>query len=378
MEPINVTRPQLPPLSDLIPLLETIWESGVVTNNGPYHDRFEREIREHLHIQNISLFNNATIGLLAIVKALDLKDEVITSPYSFVATTHALTWNNITPVFADVCKHNFNICPASIEKLITEKTSGILAVHCYGSPCDVDKLERIADKYRIRLVFDAAHAFGVTVRGKSILEFGDASVLSFHGTKVFNTFEGGAVVSTNPDLISRVNRLRNFGFTSEISVNEIGINGKMAEFNAALGCVQLKYIDDFILQRKVVYERYVKELKELPGIIIPFDGIRNDQIQNYSYFPIRVTPDFPLTRDELYMKLKMVGINTRRYFYPLIPNFPIYEMSFKNYKKNYQNAESLAKEVLCLPIYPSLSENELSRVINEIFYFSSEEYQQPN
>ena len=202
---INVTKPQLPPLSVLIPLLEDIWESGVVTNCGPHHERFEREIKDYLGVQNISLLNNATVGLLTTIKALNLTGEVITSPYSFVATTHALVWNNITPVFSDVCQHNFNICPTSLERLITEKTTGILAVHCYGSPCDVDQLERLADKYRIKLVFDAAHAFGVKVRGKSILEFGDASVLSFHGTKVFNTFEGGAVVSANPDLISNLN-----------------------------------------------------------------------------------------------------------------------------------------------------------------------------
>ncbi len=266
MQPINVTRPQLPPLSDLIPLLEDIWNSGCVTNGGPYHEKFEAKLKAYLGVQNLSLFNNATIGLLATIKALNLKGEVITSPYSFVATTHALTWNSITPVFADVCTHDFNICPARMEKLITEKTTAILAVHCYGSPCDVEELERIADKYKLKLVFDAAHAFGVKVKGKSITEFGDASVLSFHGTKVFNTFEGGAVISRNQRLVTRINKLKNFGFSSEVAVVDVGINGKMSEFNAALGSVQLDYIDDFIFKRKLVYQYYVDKLRNLRGV----------------------------------------------------------------------------------------------------------------
>jgi dTDP-4-amino-4,6-dideoxygalactose transaminase len=363
MAPINVTKPQLPPLSDLVPLLEDIWESGVVTNCGPYHERFENKLKKYLGIKNISIFNNATIGLLATIKALDLKGEVITSPYSFVATSHALTWNSITPVFSDISTHDFNICPATIERLITEKTSAILAVHCYGSPCNVDELERIADKYKIKLVFDAAHAFGIKVKGKSIGEFGDASVLSFHGTKVFNTFEGGAVICPNRKLVEKINRLKNFGFSSEVDVDEVGINGKMSEFNAALGCIQLDYIDNFILKRKSIYQHYIDRLRDLPGILIPFDGVRQDQIQNYSYFPIRVTSESLLTRDELYTQLKTRGINTRRYFYPIIPNFSVYHSLYLTEKEKFRNAKKLADEVLCLPIYPSLERGDIDRVV---------------
>ncbi len=366
MQPINVTRPQLPPLSDLIPLLEDIWNSGCVTNGGPYHEKFEAKLKAYLGVQNLSLFNNATIGLLATIKALNLKGEVITSPYSFVATTHALTWNSITPVFADVCTHDFNICPARIEKLITEKTTAILAVHCYGSPCDVDELERIADKYKLKLVFDAAHAFGVKVKGKSITEFGDASVLSFHGTKVFNTFEGGAVISRNQRLVTRINKLKNFGFSSEVAVVDVGINGKMSEFNAALGSVQLDYIDDFIFKRKLVYQYYVDKLRNLRGVLIPFDGVTQKQIQNYSYFPIIVTSESPLTRDELYTQLKKRGINTRRYFYPIIPDFSVYHALYGAEENNFRNAKQLASEVLCLPIYPSLEKDDVKRIVREI------------
>ena len=366
MEPINVTRPQLPPLSNLIPLLEDIWNSGCVTNSGPYHQQFEAKLKAHLGVKNLSLLSNATIALLATIKALNLKGEVITSPYSFVATTHALTWNNITPVFSDVCTHDFNICPARVEKLITEKTTAILAVHCYGSPCNVDALERIADRHKLKLVFDAAHAFGVKVKGKSLSEFGDASVLSFHGTKVFNTFEGGAVVSRNQQLVEKINKLKNFGFSSEVDVDDVGINGKMSEFNAALGLLQLDYIDNFIFKRKLIYQYYVDKLGKLPGILIPFDGFRQNQIQNYSYFPIVVTPESALTRDELYTLLKRRGINTRRYFYPIIPDFSVYRALYYADEKNFRNARKLASAVLCLPIYPSLDKNDLIRIVSEI------------
>ncbi len=366
MKILNVTRPALPPLRELLPLLEGIWESGVVTNSGEYHQSFENGLKNYLGVKNLTLFNNATIGLMASLKALELKDEIITTPYSFVATAHAISWNNIKPVFVDICPRNFNICPLKVERFITEKTSAILAVHCYGSPCDVDALERLADKYKLKLIFDAAHAFGVKFRGKSIAEFGDASILSFHATKVFNTFEGGAVISSNKEIILKLEKLKNFGFTSETTVEEIGINGKMSEFNSALGLIQLRHIDSYITRRKQIYEAYVQSLKEVPGILIPFDGVRQAMIQNYAYFPVRITSDFPLTRDELYWELKNNGINTRRYFYPIISDFDSYRTSYFQEKKNLTNAAALAEEVLCLPIYPSLTHEQLRRVVDAI------------
>ena len=366
MNIINVTKPALPPLPELMPLLEDIWESGVVTNGGKCHELFKNRLKQYLGVKALSLFNNATIGLLATIKALDLKGEVITTPYSFVATTHALAWNNIKPVFADVCMGDFNICPVEIEKRITEHTSAILAVHCYGSPCDIDSLQRLADRYKIKLVFDAAHAFGVKFKGKSIAEFGDASILSFHGTKVFNTFEGGAVISRDANVIFKLEKLKNFGFTSETTVEAIGINGKMSEFNAALGIVQLRHIDSYILKRKAIYEYYLQALRKVPGLIMPFDGENRAKIQNYGYFPIRVTSRFRITRDELYKNLVKKGINTRRYFYPLISDFDSYRTEHRDERRNLLNAAKLAEEVLCLPLYPTLTETEIEKVVKEV------------
>jgi dTDP-4-amino-4,6-dideoxygalactose transaminase len=377
MHVINVTKPELPPLSELMPLLEGIWESGVVTNGGNCHKLFEGGLKHYLGVKNLSLFNNATIGLLATIKAFDLKGEVITTPYSFVATTHALAWNNIKPVFADVCMANFNICPIDVEKRITENTSAILAVHCYGNPCDIDSLQRLADKYRIKLVFDAAHAFGVKFKGKSITEFGDASILSFHGTKVFNTFEGGAVVSREAEIVSKLEKLKNFGFTSETSVEAVGINGKMSEFNAALGLVQLHHIDNYILRRKAIYEYYLQALRRVPGLVVPFDGLNQAKIQNYGYFPIRVTSRFGITRDELYRNLKKSGINTRRYFYPLISDFDPYIATHRDQRENLRKATKLAEEVLCLPIYPALTKLEMEKVAEGVRTFGSKYRHKP-
>ena len=366
MNLINVTKPELPPLSELIPLLEGIWESGVVTNGGNCHKLFENGLRHYLGVKNLSLFNNATIGLLATIKAFDLRGEVITTPYSFVATTHALAWNNIKPVFADACMANFNICPIEVEKRITENTSAILAVHCYGNPCDIDSLQRLADKYRIKLVFDAAHAFGVKFKGKSITEFGDASILSFHGTKVFNTFEGGAVASRDADIVSKLEKLKNFGFTSETTVEAVGINGKMSEFNAALGLVQLQHVNNYILRRKAIYEYYLQAFRRVPGLVVPFDGVNQEKIQNYGYFPVRVTSRFGVTRDELYQSLKEIGINTRRYFYPIISDYDSYRAEHRDERGNLPNAVKLAEEVLCLPIYPALTEIEIEKVVEGV------------
>jgi dTDP-4-amino-4,6-dideoxygalactose transaminase len=371
MHVINVTKPELPPLSELMPLLEGIWESGVVTNGGNCHKLFEGGLKHYLGVKNLSLFNNATIGLLATIKAFDLKGEVITTPYSFVATTHALAWNNIKPVFADVCMANFNICPIEVEKRITENTSAILAVHCYGNPCDIDSLQRLADKYRIKLVFDAAHAFGVKFKGKSITEFGDASILSFHGTKVFNTFEGGAVVSSDAGVVLKLEKLKNFGFTSETTVEAVGINGKMSEFNAALGLAQLQHVDNYVSRRKAIYEYYLKALRKVPGLMMPFDGVNQATIQNYGYFPIRVTSRFGVTRDELYQRLKEIGINTRRYFYPIISDFDPYRAKYSVKREYLRKATKLAEEVLCLPIYPALTKLEMEKVAEGVRAFGS-------
>lgn len=360
---IYVTKPSLPPLEELIPYLREIWDSGMVTNGGPFHQRLEQELCEYLGVQYISLFTNATIALITALQALRISGEVITTPYSFVATSHALLWNGLKPVFVDIDPNTLNIDPYKIEQAITAQTTAILPVHCYGHPCDVDAIQKIADTHNLKVIYDAAHAFGVQCHCGSILNHGDLSVLSFHATKVFNTFEGGAIVCPDAKTKVRIDQLKNFGHFGETAVVAPGINGKMSEFNAALGLLQLKYVDQVIGRRKAIDSVYRERLSGVNGIRCLSDA--GEKVSNYSYFPIMVGADYPISRDDLYQKLKDHGIHPRRYFYPLISEFPMYRGLPSAYRDNLPESTIAAQQVLCLPIYPDL---EMS-MVDEITRF---------
>lgn len=351
-EKIFVTEPYLPPLEELLPSLEKIWNNKILTNSGPFHQKFERALCEYLNVEHISLFANGTLSLVTALQALRITGEVITTPYSFVATTHSALWNGIKPVFVDVEPDTLNIDPQKIEAAITPQTTAILAVHCYGHPCDVDAVEKIADTYNLKVVYDAAHAFGVQCHCGSVLKHGDLSILSFHATKVFNTFEGGAIISPDLKTKNRIDHLKNFGFSGETSVVATGINGKMNEFSAALGLLQLSHIDQAIEKRRGLDLAYRKGLAGVKGIRC-LEG-SNEQRPNFAYFPILVGPAYPIARDELYERLKANGIYARRYFYPLISEFPMYRGLPSSSGSNLSVAKQAAAQVLCLPIYPSL------------------------
>jgi dTDP-4-amino-4,6-dideoxygalactose transaminase len=363
-KPIYVTQPSLPPLEEFIPYLEQIWENKILTNNGPFHKQLEQDLCKYLGVPYICLFSNATIALITAIKALNLKGEVITTPYSFVATAHSLLWNDINPVFIDIDPITLNLNPHLIEEAITHKTTAIMPVHVYGHPCDVDAIDEIANKHNLKVIYDAAHAFGVKCHCGSILNHGDLSVLSFHATKVFNTFEGGAIICSSLEMKNHIDQLKNFGFTSETTVVETGINGKMNELNAAVGLLQLNHIDDVILKRKEIDDLYRKGLNGVDGIRC---HIKPDAEQcNYGYFPIFVDEEYPLTRDQLYDKLKERGINARRYFYPLITDFPMYSKIQKTSKHVLNVSNGVADKVICLPIYPDLSEVDQQFIIDAI------------
>lgn len=361
-KPIYVTQPYLPPLEEFIPYLEEIWASKTLTNGGPMHQRLEQALCEYLSVEHISLFNNGTIALLTALQALNVVGEVITTPYSFVATAHSLLWNGIKPVFVDIDPHTLNLDPKKIEAAITPQTAAILAVHCYGNPCDVEAIQKIADKFSLRVIYDAAHAFGVQDAGGSILRHGDLSVLSFHATKVFNTFEGGAIICPDAKTKKRIDQLKNFGFVDEVTVVAPGINGKMSEVNAAFGLLQLKYIDASIARRKEISSTYRAVLKDVPGITCLNGGAQ--AVTNHSYFPILVHPGFPLGRDALYEKLKVSNIYARRYFYPLISNLSMYRSMCSARRENLPVATRVASQVLCLPIYSDLIDADQQRVIS--------------
>ena len=361
---IYVTEPFLPPLEEFIPYLEKIWESKTLTNGGPFHRQLEAALCDFLGVRHISLFTNGTLALLTALQALRIAGEVITTPYSFVATAHSLLWNGIKPVFVDIDPHTFNLDPAKIESAITPHTTAIMPVHCYGRPCDVDAIQKIADNYNLRVIYDAAHAFGVHSPAGTLLNHGDLSVLSFHATKVFTTFEGGAIVSPDAKTKELIDHLKNFGFVNEVTVVAPGINGKMSEWNAALGLLQLKYFDQAVARRKKVDAAYRAALRDVPGIRCapPSDTYS----VNYAYFPILVESDYPVTRDELYRRLKDRDIHPRRYFYPLISDFPMYRGLPSAQKENLPEACRIAKQVLCLPIYPALREADLHKVVSAI------------
>lgn len=360
--PIYVTQPVLPELEDFIPYLEQIWTNKVLTNCGPLHQQLEQELCDYLGVPYISLFNNGTIALVTALQALNLKEggEVITTPYTFVATAHSIVWNKLKPVFVDIDPRTSNIDPYKVGQAITDKTVAILPVHCYGIPCDVDSLKKIADKNNLKLIYDAAHAFGVRYNGQSLLNYGDLSVMSFHATKVFNTFEGGAIVCHGLEMKQRIDRLKNFGIVDETTIENISLNGKMSEVHAALGLLQLKMIDQTLYARQKVDQKYCELLADIEGITcIQRTAIDQD---NYSYFPIVISKPYPLSRDELFEKLKENKIFSRKYFYPLMTELSIY----KKFSSNTPNAKKLSEQVICLPMYPILKNEEIQHIINVI------------
>ncbi len=358
---ILVTSPLLPPLEEFTPYLEQIWRTKWLTNNGHFHQQLEQELCDYLGVKHICLFSNGTLALITALQALRITGEVITTPYSFVATTHSLWWNNIKPVFVDIEPNTFNIDPAKIESAITPQTTAIMPVHVYGNPCNNKAIQEIADNYNLKVIYDAAHAFGVKENGHSVLNFGDMSILSFHATKVFNTFEGGAIVCHDEKMKQHIDDLKNFGFRGETTVIAPGINAKMNEVQAAFGLLQLKYVDKAIARRKEITELYRNELKDLKGI-----SFLNDlpSIEHtHSYFPILVDEQlYGIRRDELYEKLKENNIYSRRYFYPLISNFPAYQGLKSASKNNLHIANKVADQVICLPIYPDLQEADIRRI----------------
>jgi dTDP-4-amino-4,6-dideoxygalactose transaminase len=359
-QPIYVTQPHLPSLEDFIPLLQEIWNRKILTNGGPFHQELEQALCEYLGVEHLTLFANGTIALVTALKALRITGEVITTPYSFVATAHALLWNDITPVFVDINPQTLNLDSKKIEAAITPRTAAILPVHCYGTPCDVDAIQGIADAYNFKVIYDAAHAFGVRCHCGSLLNHGDLSVLSFHATKVFNTFEGGAIICHDDKTKQHIDYLKNFGFVNETTVVATGINGKMNEMQAALGLLQLKSIDTAIDKRRAIDGLY-------RDIIEPIEGLHCLQSSaalrhNYGYFPILVSERYPLTRDGLYKKLKDNNVYSRRYFYPLITEFSMYRGMPSAKAEGLPVANRMARQVICLPIYPELAPRDLEKI----------------
>ena len=362
---ITVTSPLLPDLEEFYQMLRQIWDSKWVTNNGEFHKRFESALCEYLKVPYISVFTNGTLPLITALQALNISGEVITTPYSFVATTHSLWWNGIKPVFVDIDPATGGIDPERIESAITPKTTAIMPVHVYGKPCRTKEIQAIADKYGLKVIYDAAHAFGIEVDGKSILEEGDMSTLSFHGTKVFGTAEGGALVVNAAKMKERIDYLKNFGFAGETEVVAPGINGKMDEMRAAFGLLNLQQVDAAIEKRHQVAVRYREALRPVDGLEFWDDmpGVRH----NYGYFPIFVdTEKYGMTRDELYFKMREQGILARRYFYPLISSFSTYRGLPSATRENLPNATRMADTVLCLPIHHELTDADQQRVLDVI------------
>ena len=360
---ITVTSPLLPDLDEFHEMLKDIWEKRWITNNGEYHQRLEQALAEHLKVPYVSLFTNGTLPLITALQALRITGEVITTPYSFVATTHALWWNGIKPVFVDIEWETGCMDPSKIEAAITPKTTAIMPVHVYGKPCNTKAIQKIADKYGLKVIYDAAHAFGVEVNGESILNEGDLSTLSFHATKVFNTIEGGAMVMHDEKTKKRIDYLKNFGFAGETEVVAPGINSKMDEMRSAYGLLNLKQVDAAVEARHQVAVRYREALRDVEGITFWDDlpGVRH----NYSYFPIFVDAKrYGMTRDELYFKMKEQGVLGRRYFYPLISDFSTYRSLPSASKENLPVATKMANEVICLPMHHALSDEDIERVLN--------------
>ncbi len=370
MDKITVTSPLLPPLDEFVPYLQQIWDSKWITNNGSFHLQLEQALTDYLGIDYLSLFTNGTLPLITALQALRITGEVITTPYSFVATTHALWWNGIKPVFVDIDPKTGNLDPDKIEAAITPRTTAIMPVHVYGQPCDVERIQHIANTYGLKVIYDAAHAFGVKIHGESVLKKGDMSTLSFHATKVYNTVEGGAMVVPSAETKRRIDDLKNFGFHDEVTVVAPGINSKMDEIRAAYGLLNLRYVDAAIAVRKEIAKKYVNALQDVRGITL-FDcetqllQSTQDYDWNCSYFPVLVDAEtFGMSRDELYAKMKAQNVLGRRYFYPLISEFSTYRGLPSAAPENLPNAHRMADNVICLPMHHALTDEDIARVIN--------------
>ena len=362
---ITVTSPLLPNLDEFNEMLKDIWASKWITNNGSFHKQLEAELCTYLKVPYISLFTNGTLPLITALQALRISGEVITTPFSFVATTHSIWWNGIKPVFVDIDPSNCSIAPDKIEAAITPKTTAIMPVHCYGKPCDTERIQAIADKYGLKVIYDAAHAFGVEVNGESILNKGDMSTLSFHATKVYNTIEGGALVMHDEQTKKRIDYLKNFGYAGETEVVAPGINSKKDEMRAAYGLLNLKQVDEAIEARHQVAIKYREALRDVEGITF-FDDMPGVK-HNYSYFPIFVDAEkYGITRDELYFKMKEQNVLGRRYFYPLISTFSTYRGLESAKPSNLPNAHKMADEVICLPMHHALSEDDVMRILDAL------------
>lgn len=364
-KPIYVTSPLLPSLEDFTFLLKEIWESKMLTNNGNFHQKLEEELAKYLKVSYLSLFTNGTLPLITALQAMRITGEVITTPFSFVATTHSLWWNGIKPVFVDIEPETCNLDPSKIEAAITPRTTAIMPVHVYGKPCKTKEIQEIANKYGLKVIYDAAHAFGVEINGESILNFGDMATLSFHATKVYNTLEGGALVVHDEQTKKRIDYLKNFGFASETEVVAPGINSKVDEVRAAYGLLNLKQVDHAINSRRKVAIRYRDELQGVKGITFFNDipGVRH----NYSYFPIFINAEeYGMTRDELYFKMKEHNVFGRRYFYPLISTFSTYRGLDSANPDNLPIATQMSNNVICLPMHHALSENEVEYILQII------------
>jgi dTDP-4-amino-4,6-dideoxygalactose transaminase len=362
---IFVTQPSMPPLDEFVVYLEEIWQSKWLTNNGKFHRQLEQELCSYLGVKYLSLFSNGTLALVTALQALRITGEVITTPYSFVASSHALWWNNIKPVFCDIDPVTLNLDPEKIEAAITPLTTAILAVHVYGNPCNNERIKEIADTYGLKVIYDACHTFGVKVNGVPVLNFGDLSVMSFHATKVYNTFEGGAIVCHDEAMKKRIDLLKNFGFAGETTVVAPGINAKMNEVQAAFGLLQLKYVDEAIKKRKEIFHYYAQKLSDIPGLtfINEMSGVEHC----YSYFPVFINQaKYGTGRDTIYDELKKLNIHTRRYFYPLISQFPAYRGLESAAAGRMPIAERVTEEVLCLPIYPDLDRSIIDAVCDKI------------
>lgn len=358
---IMVTQSSMPSYEEYCKEIKSIWDTKWLTNNGEKHNELEKSLKEYLDSNNVTLFSNGHLALYTAIKAMNLTGEVITTPFTFASTTHAIVQNDLTPVFCDIRSDNYTIDAAKIEDLITDKTSAIVAVHVYGNPCDVEKIEAIAKKHNLKVIYDAAHAFGVYYKGKSIANFGDISMFSFHATKVFNTIEGGCLTYKDNKLVKRLDQMKNFGIVDAEHVSMAGMNCKMNEFQAAMGICNLRHVDKEIQKRKRIVERYIKLLKNVKGIkLVPVD---KDVQMNYSYFPIVLTDDYKLSRDNLYLELTENGIFSRKYFYPLTSDFDCYK---DIYKANTPVAKYVSENVLTLPLYADLSFDDVDRICSII------------
>jgi len=361
---ISVTKPYLPSLSEYIHKLEEIWQTSILTNNGNLHQLLEKQLTEKLNINNISLIINGTIALELAIQALELKGKIITTPYSFVATANSILLSGLEAIFIDIEDDGFNIDPDLINEINDKDVSAILPVNVYGIPCNNERIEKIAKDKGLKVIYDSAHAFGVKKNGESILSWEDISTLSFHATKIFHTFEGGAVVTKNENLYNKIAQLKNFGFHSDGDIVTLGTNGKMNEAQAAMGLALIPYIDEIITKRKQRFNLYIEYLKNIPGIKLL--SIPDDVEYNYAYFPILIQQDYPLTRDELFYKFQENNIYPRKYFYPLITDFSLYKGYNIISKHKIPNARKIADSVICLPLYPDLTEDDVSRVCEVI------------